>query len=198
MAYVMYGIKQLKQKLHRYNIKYTVNGNEYTGEYSFIFITNANHLEGIYNLTGTNYDYIIITKSTKDRMSIGCTLASIFPYGGLPNVSIGVINIPHETYKLRPFEYDWLSKKLSENGKIISLMDNDRTGMVEAAYLRRAYNIIPLFIPKETCCKDFAEYRVIHDNKDTTNIINQAINYIKDYEHNHASWYEKESNRRPF
>ena len=77
-------------------------------------------------------------------------------------------------------------------------MDNDRTGMVEAAYLRRAYNIIPLFIPKETCCKDFAEYRVIHDNKDTTNIINQAINYIKDYEHNHASWYEKESNRRPF
>ena len=57
------------------------------------FITNANHLEGIYNLTGSNYDYIIITKSTKDRMSIGCTLASIFPYGGLPDVSIGVINI---------------------------------------------------------------------------------------------------------
>ena len=70
--------------------------------------------------------------------------------------------------------------------------------MCEAAYLRKTYNIIPLFIPKETCCKDFAEYRVIHDNEQTINIINQAINYIKDYEHTHASWYKKESNSRPF
>ena len=47
MAYVIYGIKQLKQKLHRYNIKYTVNGTEYNGEFSFIFITNTNHVGGV-------------------------------------------------------------------------------------------------------------------------------------------------------
>lgn len=162
------------------------------------FITNANHLEGIYNLAGKNYDYIVITKSSKDRMSIGCTLASIFPYGELTTMSIGVINIPHETYRLRPIEYDWLKGKLKEGGKLVSLMDNDRAGICEASYLRRAFNIIPLFIPKDTCCKDFAEYRMIHNNEDTIQIINQAINYIQNYEHNHASWYEKESNSKPF
>ena len=47
MAYVMYGIKQLKEKLQRYNIKYTVNGRNYSGEFSFIFITNANHFGGL-------------------------------------------------------------------------------------------------------------------------------------------------------
>ena len=47
MAYVLYGIKQLKQKLHRYKIKYTVNDTEYEGEYSFIFITNTNHVGGV-------------------------------------------------------------------------------------------------------------------------------------------------------
>ena len=47
MAYVLYGIKQLKQKLQRHKIKYTVNDIEYTGEYSFIFITNTNHVGGL-------------------------------------------------------------------------------------------------------------------------------------------------------
>ena len=47
MAYVIYGIKQLKQKLHRYKIKYTVNDQEYEGEFSFIFITNTNHVGGV-------------------------------------------------------------------------------------------------------------------------------------------------------
>ena len=47
MAYVLYGIKQLKQKLQSYNIKYTVDGVEYTGNYSFIFITNTNHIGGV-------------------------------------------------------------------------------------------------------------------------------------------------------
>ena len=77
-------------------------------------------------------------------------------------------------------------------------MDNDKVGMCEAAYLRRAYDIIPLFIPKETCCKDFAEYRVIHDNEHTINIINQAINYINNYESIKSTWYKKKNNIRPF
>ena len=41
------------------------------------FITNCNHLEGIINLDKDNYDYIIITKSSKDRISIGNTLLNI-------------------------------------------------------------------------------------------------------------------------
>ena len=47
MAYVLYGIKQLKQKLQKHKIKYTVNDVTYEGEFSFIFITNTNHLGGL-------------------------------------------------------------------------------------------------------------------------------------------------------
>ena len=46
------------------------------------FITNCNVLEGLPNLELDNYDYILITKSSKDRLSIGCHLAHNFFYGG--------------------------------------------------------------------------------------------------------------------
>ena len=34
----------------------------------------------------------------------------------LESKTIGVVNIPHETYKLRQIEYDWLRSKLNRNG----------------------------------------------------------------------------------
>lgn len=147
------------------------------------FITNCNHLEGIYNLDKNNYDIIVITKSTKDRVSIGATLLKMSSlYGELNVSSIGVINIPHETYRLRQNEFDWLNGKLNENGKIVSLMDNDFAGKHEAIWLRNNYNIIPLLIPKEYNSKDFAELIYNNDIKDVTNLIIKSIKYIKEYE----------------
>lgn len=147
------------------------------------FITNCNHLEGIYNLDKTNYDIIVITKSTKDRLSLGATLMRLSSlYGELNKSCIGVINVPHETYRLRQNEYDWLSGKLNKDGKIVSLMDNDTTGKCEAIWLRNNYNIIPLLIPKEYNAKDFAE--LIYNNKieDVADLIINAIKYIQKYE----------------
>ena len=69
------------------------------------FITNCNVLEGIINLEYDKYDAIIITKSSKDRLSLESYLRRTnltTPYGGSEvNPIIGVINLPHETYKLR-------------------------------------------------------------------------------------------------
>ena len=143
------------------------------------FITNCNHLEGIYNLDKNNYDIIVITKSTKDRLAIRCWWeANQFLYGG---VSIGLINIPHETYKLRQNEYDWLTSKLSTTGRIISLMDNDRTGKIEAKYLKDNYRIIPILIPKLYKCKDFAELVQKTPNDEIISLVNLVIKEI-DYE----------------
>ena len=47
--------------------------------------------------------------------------------------------------------------KLNDAGKIVSLMDNDRTGKQESIWLRDNYDIIPILIPKEIGAKDFAE-----------------------------------------
>lgn len=152
------------------------------------FLTNCNHLEGIINLDRNDYDCIIITKSTKDRISISNTIANITSLYGELNKSIGVINIPHETYKLRQIEYDWLRSKIKDNGTIVSLMDNDRTGMCEAIWLNDSYYITPLLIPKETGCKDFSElfrkYGIKHVYEMIINLINTFEEYDKRIQRN--------------
>ena len=47
LAYVLYGIKQLKQQIQFQNIKYTVNGETHENKFSFIFITNSNRVGGM-------------------------------------------------------------------------------------------------------------------------------------------------------
>ena len=166
------------------------------------FITNCNHLEGIYNLCRNDYDGIVITKSTKDRLSIGAMIKRMmFLYGEGNMKQIGVINIPHETYRLRQNEYDWLINKLNDNGKIIILMDNDRTGKIETIWLRNNYKVIPLLIPKKYNAKDFAEL-VKNNNFDIVkSLIDDAIKYIFENEGDSVqfAWTEKtRSNSIPF
>ena len=50
LAYVIYWIKQLKQHLQFYKVKYTVNGETHEDEFSFIFITNSNRVGGVNNI----------------------------------------------------------------------------------------------------------------------------------------------------
>lgn len=50
LAYVIYGIKQLKQHLQFYKVKYTVNGETHEDEFSFMFITNSNRVGGVNNI----------------------------------------------------------------------------------------------------------------------------------------------------
>jgi len=48
IGYIMYGLKQLlTRKITQYDIKYEVNGEKYTGTYSFFFITNASRVASI-------------------------------------------------------------------------------------------------------------------------------------------------------
>ena len=102
-------------------------------------------------------------------------------YGEVNINKIGVINIPHETYKLKDNEFKWLKNKLSEKGIIVSLMDNDRTGMIEAIYLRDKYNILPLIIPKVYKAKDFSELFRFNNKEDIYKLIINTINQVKDY-----------------
>ncbi len=47
IAYILYGLKQLRNKINEYNIKYKVNGESHRGKYSFIFITNSSRVAGM-------------------------------------------------------------------------------------------------------------------------------------------------------
>ena len=46
LAYVMYGLKQLRNKINSYDIKYKIDNKTYEGRYSFFFITNASRVAG--------------------------------------------------------------------------------------------------------------------------------------------------------
>lgn len=146
------------------------------------FITNCNHLEGIYQLSKEDYDLIILTKSTKDRVSIYSSLKMLQSlYGELNIDKIGLINIPHETYKLRDNEFKWLRNKLSDKGIIVSLMDNDRTGKIEANYLRKEYGILPMIIPKQFQAKDFSELFKYNSIEQINNLIINTIKQLNNY-----------------
>lgn len=150
------------------------------------FITNCNVLEGLLNLELTNYDYILITKSSKDRLSIGNHLVTQPFYGGAQvKLNIGVINLPCEGYHLTEKEYSWLTNKLAPNGKIISLLDFDYTGRNGAKYLYDNYNIPYLFITRGEFglpnygCKDFAELHDKYTIEEINQFIKETITYVK-------------------
>ena len=46
IAYILYGMKQLRNKIHQYDIQYTVDGEKHVGTYSFIFISNSSRIAG--------------------------------------------------------------------------------------------------------------------------------------------------------
>lgn len=165
------------------------------------FITNCNHLEGILNLDRNDYDIIVITKSTKDRLSLTSALyrlSSLYGVGGIGN--IGVINIPHESYRLKQNEYDWLDSKLVTNGIIVSLMDNDTTGKCEAIWLKRNYNIIPILIPEEYKAKDFSELIAGNNIQTVNELIINTIDYINKYgrENNKPAWDSQTNGDLPY
>lgn len=187
-----------KDRNNIYNIKLYF---PYRDKSNTRFITNCNHLEGIFNLNNNSYDIIVLTKSTKDRLSIGNTIMNINSlYGGVIKEKIGIINIPHETYKLRQNEYDWLNNKLVANGIILSLMDNDRVGKLESKWLKDNFNITPVLIPKHYNSKDFAEFINTYGIETVRIEILNTIKYINSYDRKRDKLveFEETSNIMPF
>ena len=50
LAYVIHALKELKGRLKLYDLSYIIDGKEYSGKYSFVFITNSNHIAGFDNI----------------------------------------------------------------------------------------------------------------------------------------------------
>ena len=150
------------------------------------FITNCQVLEGILNLELDDYDYILITKSSKDRLSIGNHLSSHPLYGGGDRkLKIGVINLPSESYKLNVKEYKYLLSKLSYNGKIISLNDFDATGRRCSKFMYDTYGIPYIFITRGEFglpnykSKDFAELHEHYNINQINQFIKETLTYIE-------------------
>lgn len=53
-GYTLYGLKKIRKKIDLFPVHYVVDGKEYEGDYSFIFITNSNRIAGVNGI----YDYV--------------------------------------------------------------------------------------------------------------------------------------------
>ena len=150
------------------------------------FVTNCNVIEGLLNLELFDYDYILITKSSKDRLSIGNCLSSNSFYGGWDTpLRIGIVNLPSENYYLKENEYQYLYNRLKSGGKIYSLLDFDRTGRAGAKYLKDTYDIDYIFITRGEFglpnygCKDFSDLHSKYSKSEIDNFVKETISYVE-------------------
>lgn len=150
------------------------------------FVTNCNIIEGLLNLELDNYDYILITKSSKDRLSIGNHLETHpFYRGSGEKLKIGIVNLPSENYHLKDNEYYYLQSKLNSDGKIYSLLDFDRTGRLGARFLKEYYDIPYIFITRGEFtlpnyeCKDFSDLFAKYSKDEINNFVKSTINYVE-------------------
>ena len=100
-------------------------------------------------------------------------------------------------------EYDFIREKLAVGGSIISLMDNDMTGYREAIWLRDAYDITPVLIPKEYDVKDFSELKKEYSNEIVNRLIVDVYNYLTNNsedngEDSELTWNTGESDTLPY
>lgn len=150
------------------------------------FVTNCNVLEGLLNLELFNYDYILITKSSKDRLAIGNWLYHHPFYGGDDvELKIGVINLPHETHRLRQEEYQYLISRLTPGGKLISLLDFDKAGRNGAKFLQETYGIPYIFITRgefgllDYNAKDFSDLYLTYTKDEINEFVKNTIIYVR-------------------
>ena len=50
LAYLLFGFTEIKERIHMNHIKYTIDGVEKEGKFSYIFITNSNRIGGVDNI----------------------------------------------------------------------------------------------------------------------------------------------------
>lgn len=146
------------------------------------FITNCNILEGLISLEEhRKYDIICITKSSKDRLSMG---NHFYNYKANYNFDIGFISLPSENYKLTENEYIYLNGRLKEEGNIISFTDFDRQGISCYLHMRNTFDIPGIFITNgkygtlDYGAKDFAELKENYSDDTINEFINETLKYL--------------------
>ena len=107
IAYIMYGLKQFRNSINQYDIKYKVDGKEYEGTYSFIFITNSSRVAGqpdVYydvKLDDNMFEVALANVKNKKEMLKMLVLISTIDVKKVPNITY---------YQTDNFEIEFLTK----------------------------------------------------------------------------------------
>ena len=133
-------------------------------KYKWISNWKNHQIQGAHLLPKQGGDILVITKSLKD-------CACLYEYG------IPAIAPCSENEFLTDTQYQKIKSKFKH---IILLWDNDYAGVSNAQKIRKQHSdLIVTFIPKKSGCKDFSDFRKVHGDKKTRELIQQAKDYYK-------------------
>ncbi len=149
IAYILYGIKQLRNKINSYDIKYRVDGVEYEGTYSFIFISNSSRIAGqpdVYydvKLNDNMFEVALANIKTKKEMLKMLVLASTMDVKDIPNIRY---------FQTDHFEIDFLNAP-----KTSWCIDGEEYKATQMSYVFRVEQSMKMLVPKENIKKLFDE-----------------------------------------
>lgn len=149
VAYMLYGIKQLGNKINRYKIKYKIDNKEYTGEYSFFFITNSSRVAGINDIY---YDIKLDDKMFEVAFANLKTKKDMLKMFFLIN-NKDVKDIPDITY----YQTNNLEIEFLDSPKASWCIDGEEYKTSKTKFTFRVERNTKMLMPKESINKLFEE-----------------------------------------
>jgi diacylglycerol kinase family enzyme len=149
IAYILYGIKQLQNKINQYDIKYKVDGKSYSGTYSFIFISNSSRIAGqpdVYydvKLDDNMFEIALANIKTKKEMLKMLVLISTMDVKNIPGITY---------YQTNKFEIEFLT-----GPKTSWCIDGEEYKSTSMKYSFRVEQNMKMQVPKENINKLFEE-----------------------------------------
>ena len=149
IAYILYGMKQLRNKIHQYDIEYIIDGEKHIGKYSFIFITNSSRVAGqpdVYydvKLDDNMFEVALANVKNKKEMLRLLVLISTMDVKDIPDITY---------YQTNNFEINFIDKPKT-NWCIDGEEYKDNTNK----FVFRVEKAMKMQVPKETVDKLFDE-----------------------------------------
>ncbi len=149
IAYIIYGFKQLRNKINCYDIKYKIDKKEYTGKYSFIFITNSSRVAGVNDIY---YDVKLDDNMFEVALADIKTKKDMLKMLLLIN-SIDVKDIPDITY----YQTDNLEIEFETSPKTSWCIDGEEYKSLTRRFVFKVEKDTKMLMPKENIKKLFKE-----------------------------------------
>lgn len=149
VAYFLYALKQFRPKIRSHKIRYKVDDKEFTGEYSFIFITNSSRVGGapdVYydvKLDDKKFEVCLANANSVKEMVRMLLLATTVDVKTIPNVTY---------YQTDNFELEFLSKENNSWG-----VDGEEYKTEDNILKFRVEQSMKMLVPKENINKLFNE-----------------------------------------
>lgn len=149
IAYIMYGVRQLVNKITSYDVKYTIDGKTHEGTYSFFFISSSSRIAGqpdvYYNikLDDSMFEVALANVKTKKEMLKILVLMSTIDVKEIPGITY---------YQTDNFEIEFL------NGPKASwCIDGEEYKSTSNKFKFSVKQSMKMFVPKENLKKLFKE-----------------------------------------